>query len=49
MQYFAKSIPVAEREIAQPACEWKPNAVSVLFGALLGAMVMFAGLKMAEY
>ena len=49
MQDCAKSIPVTKREIAQAAGEWKPDAVSVLFGVLLGAMVIFAGIKAAEY
>lgn len=49
MQDFAKSRPVVERETALPAGEWKLDAASVLFGVLLGAIVVFAGLQAADY
>ena len=49
MQDFAKNRPVQERKISQPVGEWKLDALSVLFGVLLGAIVVFAGLKAAEY
>ena len=49
MQDFAKNTSVVDRELAQPVDEWKLDSLSVLFGFLLGAIVVFAGLKAAEY
>ena len=49
MQDFAKNTTVVDRELAQPVGEWKLDAVSVLFGGLLDAIVVFAGLKAADY
>ena len=49
MQDFAKSRTVAARDSVQPVGEWKIDAGSVLFGVLLGAMVVFAGIKAADY
>jgi len=49
MQDFAKSTSVVGREQEQPEGEWKIDAGSVLFGVLLGAMVVFAGFKAADY
>jgi hypothetical protein len=49
MQDFAKNTTVVDRELAQPVGEWKLDVASVLFGVLLGAIVVFAGLKAAEY
>ena len=49
MQDFAKSRTVLARDSVQPVGEWKIDAGSVLFGALLGAMVVFAGFKAADY
>jgi len=48
MQDFAKTRPIAGRELAPLVDEWRLDAVSVLFGVLLGAIVAFAGLKAAE-
>lgn len=49
MQDFAKNTTPIDRELAQPVGEWKLDALSVLFGVLLGAIVVFAGLKAADY
>jgi len=49
MQDFAKTRPIAGRELAPPVDEWRLDAGSVLFGFLLGAIVVFAGLKAAEF
>jgi hypothetical protein len=49
MQDFAKNTTLIDRESAQPVGEWKLDAASVLFGVSLGAIVVFAGLKAAEY
>ena len=49
MQDFAKNTSVVDRELAKPLGEWQLDALSVLFGVLLGAIVVFAGLKAAEY
>ena len=48
MQDFAKNTSVVDRELAQPVGEWKLDALSVLFGVLLGAIVVFTWLKMSE-
>ena len=45
MQDFAKTRPVFERRMFQPVGERKLDALSVLFGGLLGAIVMFVGFK----
>jgi len=45
MRDFAKNTSVVDRELAQPVGEWKLDAASVLFGILLGAIVVFAGFK----
>jgi surfactin synthase thioesterase subunit len=47
MQDFAKTRPIAGRELAPPVDEWRLDAGSVLFGVLLGAIVAFAGLNEA--
>ncbi len=49
MQDFAKSRTFAARDSVQPAGEWKIDAGSVLFGVLLGAIVVFAGIKAGDY
>ena len=49
MQDFAKNRTVAARNSVQPAGEWKIDAGSVLFGVLLGAIVVFAGIKAGDY
>tara|TARA_B100000900_G_scaffold390345_1_gene383997 strand:+ start:615 stop:905 length:291 start_codon:yes stop_codon:yes gene_type:complete len=49
MQDFAKTRPVAERKLTHPEGEWKIDVGSVLLGVLLGAVVVFVGLKAAEY
>ena len=49
MQDFAKSRTVAARDSVQPVGEWKIDAGSVLFGVLLGAIVVFAGIKAGDY
>ena len=49
MQDFAKIKPIADRELAPHGDEWKLDAASALFGALLGAIIVFAGVKAAEY
>ena len=49
MQDFAKNTSVVGPELAHPVGEWKLDALSVLFGVLLGGIVVFAGLKAAEY
>ena len=49
MQDFAKSRTFAARDSVQPVGEWKIDAGSVLFGVLLGAMVVFAGIKAGDY
>ena len=48
MQDFAKTRPAADRELIHPKSEWKIDVGSVLFGVLLGAIVVFAGLKGAD-
>ena len=48
MQDFAKTRPVAGRELIHPKSEWKIDVGSVLFGVLLGAIAVFAGLKGAD-
>lgn len=40
---------VAAQDSVQPVGEWKIDAGSVLFGVLLGAMVVFAGIKAGDY
>ena len=49
MQDFAKyrRFERAELEAAEP--EWNLDPISVLFGVLMGAIVVFAGLKASEY
>jgi hypothetical protein len=49
MQDFAKTRPIAGRELAPPVGEWRLDAGSVLFGVLLGAIVVIAGLRAADY
>jgi hypothetical protein len=49
MQDFAKSRIVAARDSVQPVGHWKIDAGSVLFGVLLGALVVFTGFKAADY
>lgn len=48
MQDFAKSRLFQDAEIPESEAEWSLDGVSVIFGALLGAIVMVAGLKIIK-
>ena len=48
MQDFAKSRSFQDAEIPESEAEWSLDGVSVIFGALLGAIVMVAGLKIIK-
>lgn len=49
MQDFAKNRTVAARDSVELVGEWKIDAGSVLFGVLLGAMIVIAGFKAADH
>ena len=48
MQDFAKYRRFEREELEGVEPEWKLDPMSVLFGALIGAIVIFAGLKASE-
>ena len=45
MQDFAKYRPIGREELLESESERRLDTISVLFGALMGAIVVFAGLK----
>ena len=49
MQNFAKYRRFERAELKEFEPEWSLDPISVLFGALMGAFVVFAGLKVSEY
>jgi len=49
MQDFAKNTSDVGRELEQPEGEWSLDPASLFLGVLLGAIVVFAGLKASEY
>ena len=49
MQDFAKYRRFERAELEADEPEWGLDPISVLFGALMGAIVVFAGLKVSEY
>jgi len=49
MQDFAKYRTSKSEDLVGTETEWSLEPVSVLFGALMGAIVVFAGLKISEY
>jgi hypothetical protein len=49
MTDFAKTRSTVDRVSAEHKVEWKIDPASVLLGVLLGAVVVFAGLKTAKY
>ena len=49
MQDFAKYRRFERAELEEFEPEWSLDPISVLFGALMGAFVVFAGLKVSEY
>lgn len=48
MQDFAKYRRFEREELEGVEPDWSLDPISVLFGALLGAIVIFAGLKASE-
>ena len=49
MQDFAKYRSVENGELERPEVEWGLDPISMLFGVLLGAIVVFAWLKAKDY
>ena len=49
MQDFAKSRSFHDAESQEPEADWSLDFGSVVFGALLGAIVMVAGSKVTKY
>ena len=49
MQDFAKYRPAEKGELERSEVEWGLDPISMLFGVLLGAIVVFAWLKVSEY
>ena len=49
MQDFAKYRRFERAELEGSDTEWSLDPISVLFGALMGAIVVFAGLKVSEH
>ena len=49
MQDFAKYRAAGNRDLERFEAEWKLDPISMLFGVLLGAIVVFAWLKVSEY
>ena len=48
MQDFAKVRSFQDAEIPESEADWSLDGVSVIFGALLGAIVMVAGFKIIK-
>ena len=49
MQDFAKYSRFERAELEGSDTEWGLDPISVLFGVLMGAIVVFAGLKVSEH
>ena len=49
MQDFAKYRPVEAGELEASKADWELDPISMLFGVLLGAIVVFVWLKVSEY
>jgi len=49
MQDFAKYRRFERAELEGVKPEWSLDPISMLFGVLMGAIVVFAGLKVSEY
>jgi len=49
MQDFAKYRPVEAGELEGSKADWELDPISMLFGVLLGAIVVFVWLKVSEY